>query len=304
MVGLKLGRLGFFMFLLFSLSANANDPVLFEGYYRVLKGGQHVGYYIMKHEFDAKKKQFIASTFMRLEGADDSTESIRAIATEDFRPISFSYTAAQGGMTRTIDIRADKTKMTGTITHLGKQEKIAKPLGKNAISSLFLIYAILRSPQGLKPNSTFNYEAVAEELAEVHPGNVQVGASEDVGGVKAMRIENTFLETKSTNLVTDRGEVLATISPTQKIAIELVAKPENAYGNFRLQNSLLKAHFGKVPDGLTNVYSKAGRVDPPLPGKAGSMTAPAVGGNQAPPSSAAPGTGSAPMGAGTGKAGQ
>lgn len=298
MVGLKLGRLGFFMFLLFSLAARANDPVLFEGYYRVLKGGEHVGYYIMKHEFDANKKQFIATTFMRMEGAEDTTESIRAVASENFRPISFSYTAAQAGMTRTIDVKADKTKMTGTITHLGQQEKIAKPLGKNAISSLFLIYAILRSPQGLKPNSTFNYDAVAEEMAEVHKGSVQVGASEEVGGIKALRIENTFLETKSTNLVTDRGEVLATISPTQKIAIELVAKPENAYGAFRLQTALLKAHFGKVPLGLTNVYAKANRVDPPLPSKGMPLSAPAAGVKSAPT-----GVGSAPMGAGTGKAG-
>ncbi len=268
MVGLKLGRLLFVVVTLFSLLAKANDPVLFEGYYRVMKGGEHAGYFIMKHEFDAKKKQFVATTFMRLEGTDDTTESVRAVATEDFRPISYSYTAAAAGMTRTIDVRADKTKMTGTITHMGSVEKISKPLSKNAISSLFLVYAILRSPQGLKANSSFDYEAVAEELAEVHKGNVKVGGSEDVAGMKALKIENTFLDTKSTNLVTDRGEVLATISPTQKISIELMAKPENAYGNYRLQTSLLKALFGSVPEGKNNPVSKANRADPALPAKA------------------------------------
>lgn len=291
MVGLKLGRLGFFILLLLSLSAKANDPVLFEGYYRVLKGGEHAGYFIMKHEYDAKKKQFIATTFMRLEGTDDTTESVRAVATEDFRPISYSYTAAAAGMTRTIDVRADKNKMTGTITHMGNVEKISKPLGKNAISSLFLVYAILRSPQGLKANSSFDYEAVAEELAETHKGNVKVGAAEEVGGVKALRIENTFLDTKSTNLVTERGEVLATISPTQKISIELMAKPESAYGSFRLQTSLLKSLFGAVPEGKQNPFAKANRPDPALPGGKAAPAAPKAA------------TGTAPMDAGTGKTG-
>lgn len=265
MVGLKMKRLWFVIFLFLSLMANAKEPVLFEGYYRVMKSGQHVGYYIMKHEFDAKKKQFIASTFMRLEGTDDTTESVRAVANEEFYPISFSYTAAAAGMTRTIDVKADKGKMVGTLTHMGTTEKISKPLPKGSISSLFLIYAMLRSPQGLKANSVFNYDAVAEELAEVHKGNVQVGATEDIDGIKAMRIENTFLESKSSNLVTERGEVLMTISPTQKISIELMAKPENAYGSFRLQTSLLKAHFGKLPEGLMNPYSKSNRPDAALP---------------------------------------
>lgn len=284
MVGLKLGRLLFLIVMFFSLLAKANDPVLFEGYYRVLKGGEHVGYFIIKHEFDAKKKQFIATTFMRLEGNDDTTESVRAVATEDFRPISYAYTAVAGGMTRAIDVRADKTKMTGTITHMGSVEKISKPLSKNAISSLFLVYAMLRSPQGLKANSSFDYEAVAEELAEVHKGNVKVGGTEDMAGIKALKIENTFLDTKSTNLVTERGEVLATISPTQKISIELMAKPESAYGNYRLQTSLLKSLFGSVPEGKNNPVAKANRADPALPSKA------------APVSPSTTGSGTAPMG--------
>lgn len=281
MVGLKSRLLAFFIAFAFSIIARANDPVLFEGYYRVMKGGTHAGYFIMKHEFDAKKKQFIATTFMRLEAPDDTTESVRAVADESFRPISYSYTAAAGGMTRTIDVRADKSKMSGTLTHMGSVEKISKPLGKNVISSLFLVYAILRSPQGLKANSTFNYEAVAEELAEVHKGQVQVGAAEEYGGTKALRIENTFLDTKSTNLVTDRGEVLATLSPTQKISIELMAKPESAYGNFRLQASLLKSLFGNVPEGKQNPYAKANRADPALPGKASAPATAPMGGSPA-----------------------
>lgn len=274
MVGLKMIRsLLTTAILLSSALASASEPALFEGYYRVLKGGQHVGYYIMKHEFDAKKKQFIATTFMRLEGVDDTTESIKAVATENFKPISFSYTAAATGMTRTIDVKVDKNKLVGTLSNLGAVEKIAKPINANTISSLFLVYAILRSPQGLKTNAVFDYEAIAEELAEGHKGTVKMGANEEYAGQKVIRIENTFLDTKSTNLVTDRGEVLATTSPAQKISIELVAKPENAIGKFRLQTGLLKALFGEIPAGKDNVLAKSGYSDPALPST--SVTKPA-----------------------------
>lgn len=267
MVGLQMKQLRTLVLaFLFSFAflgfAHANDSVLFEGYYRVLKAGQHVGYYIMKHEFDAKKKQFVGITFMQIEGEEPMTESIKVVASEDFRPITYAYTAMGSGVTRTIDIKTDKTKMTGTIVMKGQTEKVSRVLPKNTISSQFLIYSILRSPRGLKLNTSYDYEAVAEELAEIKKGQAKVAGTETLDGIKAFRIENTFLDTTSNNIVSERGEVLATLSPSQKIAIELVAKPENATGSFRVQNALLKALFGEVPKGEKNPLAQAKTVTP------------------------------------------
>lgn len=248
----------FGILLLAANTVQAQDSLLFEAYYRVMKSGNHVGYYIMKHEFDAKKKQFLATTFLKLEGGDDITESIKATASEDFKPLAFTYTAIGSGQTRTVDAKVVKGKITASINANGKPEKVSSQLKKDTISSLFLVYAILRSPQGLKAKTKFTYEAVAEELAQETSGVVDLKDFEDVSGNRALRLENEFLGTKSSNFVNEKGEILMTLSPTQKISVEMVATPEAALGSFKPPIGLLKTLFGGMPEGKKNSFAQNG----------------------------------------------
>lgn len=249
----------------------AQAEILFEGVYRVLQGGIHTGYYMSRHEFDPKKKQFTATSFMKIEGALDFTESIKAVANENFFPVSYQYTAIGQGQTRTVDAKVEKGKLVANIIANKQPEKVIKDLPKNTILSGFLIYAILRSPQGLKPNIKFDYDAVAEELGDVRRGTVTVKDFDTFETLKAIRIENTFLDVKSTNLVSEKGEILTTASPTQKIIIELVPQSQVATQNMKIPTPILKSLFGDIPTGLKNIVAQSGVgakvVATPVPGK-------------------------------------
>lgn len=249
------------LLLIFALTLSASTSsaeILFEGFYRVLQGGIHSGYFVSRHEFDSKKKQFIATSFMKIEGGADFTESIRSVANENFYPVSYAYTAIQQGQTRTVDAKFEKGKINATITANKQTEKVMKEIPKNTILSGFLIYAILRSPQGLKPNIKFDYDAIAEEYGDVKRGTVAVKDFDTYETLKAIRIENTFLDTKSSNLVSEKGEILTTASPTQKIAIELVPQSTLATQGMKVPQGLIKALFGDMPTGLKNVVAQSG----------------------------------------------
>lgn len=259
-------------FLLTSLTLTPSfgfAEILFEGSYRVLQGGVHTGYFLSRHEFDSKKKQFISTSFMKIEGALDFTESIKSVANENFYPISYAYTAVSQGQTRTVDAKFEKGKIVANITANKQPEKVIKDIPKNTILSGFLIYAILRSPQGLKPNIKFDYDAIAEEFGEVKRGTVSIKDYDSYETLKAIRIENSFLDTKSSNLVSEKGEILMTASPTQKIAIELVPQMSIATQGMKVPQALIKTLFGDMPTGLKNIVAQSGvGIKPtPTPGK-------------------------------------
>lgn len=269
----------------------AHSETLFEGYYKVVQSGKHVGYYIMKHEYDPKAKQFSSITFMKMKGSKgEDTESVKAIADENFRPVNYSYTAIVEGKTKTIDARFEKGKIIAVVTDNGKVEKINKPIDKNAFLSSFLIYTILRSPQGLKPKSRMDYLAIAEEKAEVAKGMVEVRDFENMEGLKVLRIKNRFLDMESHNIVSERGEVLATMLPAVKVGIELSGQPSLATADFKVPSSILSALFGDVPTGQKNIFAQlrhgkekasgALGVDEGIPGNTVAPSKPKVGTNK------------------------
>ncbi len=97
-----------FLFILTTLfiSQLLHAEVLFEGYAKVMAGGIHVGYFISRYEYDQKKKEFHAITFLKTnEVGGNITESIKAVAKEDLSPVSYSYTTLIGNVPKTIDAK-------------------------------------------------------------------------------------------------------------------------------------------------------------------------------------------------------
>lgn len=250
-------------FVLFA-SASARSEILFEGYSKVVSGSVHVGYVINRYEFDPKKKQFISTSFLKTNDAGGGiTESLQAYATEDMNPVSYSYTSLVGNQAKTIDAKFEKGKILATVRDGAKTEKIVKDVPKGTFLSTFLAYVILKSPQGLKADSNFAYQAVAEEDAAVTKGVAVVKGYEDFNGFKAVKVLNEFKGSKFISYVNDKGEVLSSRSPVQGIGTELVAQPSTATVNLQIPSALLKKLFGEVPTGQKNEISKANHAAPP-----------------------------------------
>lgn len=247
--------------LLFSSAAFAE--VLFEGYSKVMSGGVHVGYVIAKYEFDNKKKQFIATTFLKTNQlGGDLTESLKTVSTPDFKPISYSYTTLMGKAVKTIDAKFEKGKMIATVKDGAKVERISKDIPKGSFLSSVLAYVMLSSKQGLKADEVYKYEAVAEEDAQFYKGIAIVKNKEDYNGVSAFKVINEFKNAKFISYVTTRGEVLGSKSPLQGISTDVVAQPSMATNNLSIPSAVLKQLFGDVPTGQINEVSKTAKAQP------------------------------------------
>jgi hypothetical protein len=244
---------------IFLYSFQLSAEVLFEGYFKISSGGAHVGYSVNRYEFDPKKKQFIATSFLKTnELGGNVAESLKAIADEKLSPVSYSYTTLVGKSAKAIDVSFKNQKMTATIKDgTGKDKKISKDLPKGSFLSTFLTYLILKSKTGFKPDTKFEYKAIAEEDAEIYSGLAVVQKMEQVNSIQAYRVINDFKDVKFISYVTEKGEVISTKSPSYSLQRELVHQSTEATLNLPVPTDTLTSLFGAVPLGQENPVSKS-----------------------------------------------
>lgn len=249
----------FLMTLLMPFCAHAD--ILFEGYSKILSGEQHIGYVISRYEFDSKKKQFISTYFLKTgKGPTEVTESLKAIADAELAPISYEYTTLAGKETKTIDAKIKNGNLSAAIRTGGKVQRVEKKIPKGTFLSTFLIYLMLKSKEGLRAEANYEYQAIAEEDAAIYKGQALVSKEEIFKGFKVFKILNTFKDAKFLSYVNERGEVLGTNAIGQDITTELVANPSDATTGQSYSATLLKTLFGKVPEGLSNVATRAAKL--------------------------------------------
>lgn len=249
----------FFISLISTLSAQAD--VLFEGYSKIKSGDQHIGYVISRYEFDSKKNQFISTYFLKTgKGPNEMTESLHAVADAELAPISYEYTTLAGKESKTIDAKFKNGNLSATIKTGTKTQRIEKKIPKGTFLSTFLVYLMLKSKDGLRSETNYEYQAIAEEDGAIYRGQALVGKEETFIGFKAFKILNTFKDLKFLSYVNDRGEILGTNAMGQGITTELVAIPSEATTGMPLSTNILKTIFGSVPSGTANVASRAAKL--------------------------------------------
>lgn len=261
--------------LLFAMvyAGTARGDVLFEGYAKVLSGEEHIGYVISRYEFDQKKKQFVSTYLLKTgKGPSETTESLKAYADAELTPISYEYTSLAGKDSKLIDAKFKNGNLSAVVKTNGKVSRIEKKIPKGTFLSTFLVYLMLKSKEGLKSETNYEYQAIAEEDAAIYKGQALVGKEETYNGFKAFKILNTFKDIKFLSYVNERGEVLGTNAMGQGIVTELVATPSEAIGSVPYSAAILKTLFGKVPEGDSNVVSrqkklKANEANAPAPTK-------------------------------------
>ena len=238
------------------ISSNVHAEVLFEGYSKILSGDAPIGYVVSRYEFDGKKKQFISTYFIKTgKGPSETTESLKAIADSELAPISYEYTSLAGKETKTIDAKFKAGTMTALVSNGKTIQKIDKKIPKGTFLSTFLVYLMLKSKEGLRSETKYEYQAIAEEDALITKGQALVGKEEVFNGYKAFKILNTFKDSKFLSYVNDRGEILGTNAMGQGIVTELVATPAEATTGQSYSATLLKTLFGTVPAGTQNAVS-------------------------------------------------
>jgi hypothetical protein len=240
------------------LPALAHAEVLFEGYSKIMANDEPIGYIVNRYDFDSKKKQFTSTYLLKTgKGPNEITESLKATADMELGPISYEYTSLAGKDSKTIDAKFKNGNMSAVMRTNGKVKRIENKIPKGTFLSTFLVYLMLKSKEGLKSETKYEYQAIAEEDAAINKGQALVGKEETFNGFKVFKILNTFKDMKFLSYVNERGEVLGTNAMGQGISTELVANPEAATKGFPLSPSIMKALFGGIPAGTNNVVSTA-----------------------------------------------
>jgi len=238
-------------------SLTAPADVLFEGYSKIYSGGVHVGFVVNRYEFDAKKKQFISLSLLKTGALGGNiTESLKAYAKEDMTPISYEYRTLVNGAPKLIDAKFTGGKILASITEGKKVSKVDKVMPKGTFLSTFLIYVMLKSPKGLGPDTKYDYQAIAEEDAEIVKGMAYIKSQETQNGIQTFKILNDFKGTKFVSFVTKEGQILSTKSPVQSISTELVPLSSMATAGQQMPSASMREIFGEVPLGVTNEISK------------------------------------------------
>ena len=243
------------------ISFQARAEVLFEGYYKVSQFKNHIGFFILRQEIDAKTSQFKTTSFTRLnKNGFDMTESLSTVSDSELAPISYSYLAAQGKVTKTIDAVFKKDKMTATVNDSGKISKIEKKIPKGTFLSSVLYYLMLKSKEGLKTDSKYDFQAVAEEYADLKPGSSLVDKKMVTqGSFQLLKVKNKFAGMDYENLITERGEALSSNIPASGVHTELVKSSEEAIEGIKVSSSVLEKLFGTIPTGKVNIYHAKGK---------------------------------------------
>lgn len=235
----------------------ARAEILFEGYYKVSQFKKHIGFFILRNEIDGKTKQFKTTTFLRLgKNGFNMTESLNAVSTTDFTPISYSYLATDGNKNKTIDMTFKGDSMTGLITENGEKSKVTKKIPKGTFLSSSLYYMMLKSKEGLKTGTKFEFSAVAEELAEVTKGTSTIDKKMVSRGVmQLLRADNSFAGMEYENLITNQGQNISALTTATGIETELMKNSEEAIQGVKVSAGTLEKIFGNVPTGKTNVLN-------------------------------------------------
>lgn len=244
-----------------SVASITKADILFEGYYKVSQFKKHIGFFVVRNEVDPKTKQFITTSYTRLaKNGFDMTETLHTVSDSGLIPISYSYLGAEGKKTKTIDATFKKDQMTAQVNEDGKSFKVVKKLKKGTFLSSILYYLMLNSKDGLKTDSKYDFEAVAEEVADVKTGSAKIDKKLITqGSLQLLKVTNSFAGSEYENLITDHGEAITAITAATGIETELVKSNEEATEGIKVNSATLEKLFGSVPTGKINVYHAKGK---------------------------------------------
>ena len=249
-----------FLTLILFISQMAPATVVFEGYYKVSQFNNHIGFIIIKHELDAKTKNFTIQTYLRLAKKNfDMTETLKTVSDENLKPMQFSYAAMDKKKTKTldgslkIDAKTKKEFFSVLASEDGKKMNINEPLTKGVFFSSALFPMMMRSEKGLKTDMDVDFSAIAEETMQIHTGTMKIEKKRVTKDTfQLMKAKNSFAGSSYEVLLTDKGEVVTTSDSSTGIKTELMRNKEEAIQDIKVNNKTLEQIFGSIPEGKIN----------------------------------------------------
>lgn len=238
--------------MIFLSSSLSSAEILFEGYYKIEIEGKHIGYSIIREEFDAKKKEFVSTRFTKTSPEiGDITMSTIATCDDGFKPKSLNFVYLDKSKKKLINGKVAGTKFILDISEGGAPKKSSMELPKGIFFSSFVSYLIMQ--KGIKTDTGFDYSAIAEETGTIADGTTKIDkVMVDYKNQKVFKAINTFGGSNFTALLNTNGETLVSDTPSQNEHAELVKTPDEATKGINIPKSVISNLFGGMPAGTKN----------------------------------------------------
>lgn len=249
----------------------ASQPT-FEGYYKYSDGtGAHIGYAIIRNEFDAKKSHHTVRSYLRIQaGATQIQESRVITSSSGLNPVSLEYRLITPDGARAIDAKFSKGKMVGNVTTKAGDQTLEKPIPEGAFFTGALLSWLMgigaensKDPRGLAVGRTYQFSAIDEETGNVHPGKVTIPEETQILGTPAYKVLFEYLGETHVSYIDKRGEVVKIEVPSSGVNAVLVANANEATGNFSVPNEIIEQVFKTRPLGTLNHRSASSQKQGP-----------------------------------------
>lgn len=262
---IKIFRTIHFTFLLLLVQSTSAAEPAFEAFYKFTIGGQHAGYVIQRLDIEAPKNIFTSTYYVYVKTPTGSTtESLVAKADSSFEPISYQYSAVVDGVAKSAEGKFKNKKMHGRMTDDKKVQDVVLTTPANGFLSTFLNYVILKN--GMMKGKNYKFIALAEETpacfksadncradsAGFIQGTANVIAEQKFKEIPAYKIKFNYKGIEFEGILSATGETLASISPLQNAATEIVATKNEAVADFPFNEKHMKLLFGGIPQGKRN----------------------------------------------------
>jgi hypothetical protein len=233
-------------------SLNLEAAIIFEGYYRIEDSGKHVGFSVLREDFDPIKKIRTIQYLVNTRDRDQKIQKIEATTrqTENYQPLSSDFKGLDGDAPSRLQISV--AALNFQLQFRGEDIKSAQAgkFSKNEFwsSAAHRVLAANKFAVG----KTYKYRALREDLGVHRVGQIQVLAHRSEKGFSIFQIYDDFENNAEEAWISIDGEILKSRIPTRNVTSTLVSTSQEALGSLGFEKSDLAIFFGDVPEGQIN----------------------------------------------------
>lgn len=247
----------YLLFLFTVAPAIAMGSTLFEGYYRIEKKGQHVGYLVQRLSDDAKSGTKILVGYQRVKrGEREFYQEYRLEARAGSgQPVRCEHRSTDGAAPMDIATTFSKGGSPRSVWKDGVTKKVVKietsPLAPMISGFLFYVADV----PALKANVNYRYFAFTEERGRTDAGTVRLVDTKMAESKRVYQIVDDYMGEPVENFVNARGVPLGSRLAAEDYVAYWVPDRQAAVGLLEFPKTQIEQLFGKEPEGALNPWS-------------------------------------------------
>jgi len=242
-----------------TFSTFARGEVVFEGYYKIEGGGSHIGFSVLREEFDPKTNIWTIRNYVHTADRSHKLHEVTTVSQHDqfFRPLKSEYLEAEGEddfvvTNVTIRVKGKSFTAKGQIGSPKKNELKGK-LDENEVFRNVISRALLINHPA--NGRVFSYRVLNHDWPLHRSGVARVLDEKVSQGQKVYQILENSDSYMQEIWITGNGQILLTRHPGSNFVAKLVSMEEAIKDQKFSRNSLTKIFF-EVPEGKKNVIVK------------------------------------------------